>query len=331
MWIIIYLLIVPMLAGLLVYAQFVVARSYDYLFDGERIDAPFIMAWCAAVIPIAVLLYVFVNYVRLRKQTSVRLQELEITRVETEQFMVLGRLSASIAHEVRNPLNNILLLVDELDRSADAPDVIADICRRLRSNSGRIDHAVQLVYRLARPGEVRHRLESNDFGDLIILFDSIKENMESQSGRIIVTNKTGKKRVLMSGDYDCLQTIFENLLRNASLASHDTPVYVDIEEVNEGASIRVVIYNEGVLPESFKIATIEDLSSRTAKVHGLGLGVVIVNELAKQLRMRISYNSDGQVVSFEVVGAGHRGIFDPIEDIDEKDEFNDGSVPRIDC
>ena len=282
------------------------------------------------VLPLILLFYFASKFMELHRNAEIEKQRLEIEKIESEQFLVLGRLAASIAHEVRNPLNNILLLVDELGRNTEDPAVIAGIGERLNSNAGRINHAVELVYRLARPGEVKHRLESNDYGDIIILFDSLKQGFERDGSVVAITNKTGKKRVLMSGDYDCLQTIFDNLLRNAVSASQNTPVYVDIEEVEESGSIRVVIYNQGALPEAFEIASIEGLSSRKSSVRGLGLGIVIVNELAKQLRMRISYNSDDQVVSFEVVGLSHRGIFDPIEGIDEKDEYNDGSVPRID-
>ncbi len=281
-------------------------------------------------LPIILCIYYLTDYFHLKKNTEIKLKELEVEQVEVEQFLVLGRLSASIAHEVRNPLNNILLLTDELNSPDDSQNIV-EIAKRLKRNAERINHAVELVYRLARPGEARQRLESQDFCDVVMLFDTLKDQTERDGRELAITNKTGRKRVYLSGDYDCLQTIFENLLRNAMLASsQETAIYVDISEDAKNKQYYVVIYNEGKLPDSFKIATIEDLSSRDAHVHGLGLGVVIVNELAKQMNLRISYHSADGVVSFQVVGKAHHGIFERVKGIDEKDDFFDGSVPRID-
>ena len=281
-------------------------------------------------LPLSVLIYMLFGHAERTRGAKLKMREMELAHAETEQFLILGRLAASIAHEVRNPLNNILLLLDELNRLSGENEEVNDVGARIKRNAGRINHAVELVYRLARPVDIKHRLESNDYGDLIVLFDAIVVDFKNNDAQVVVTNKTGRKKVMMSGDYDCLQTVFENLLRNAVIASRNTPVYVDLEDVLETGAVRVVIYNEGQLPESFKISTIDELSNDRGKVHGLGLGVIIVNELAKQMHMRISYHSDGKVVSFEVIGSSHRGIFDPVNGIDDKEEMNDGSVPRID-
>ncbi|MBA3684809.1 MAG: phosphatase PAP2 family protein, partial [Planctomycetes bacterium] len=66
------------------------------------------------------------------------------------RYLLLGRMAAAVAHEVRNPLHTLRLVVDEL--SAEMPAVGAHPLRdQIDLSIERIDRAVQLVYQLARP------------------------------------------------------------------------------------------------------------------------------------------------------------------------------------
>lgn len=97
---------------------------------------------------------------------SVRERErLHDSLAEQEQAAALGRLSATVAHEVRNPLGGLATAVSTLKRFGDDPKVRAESLGFLERGIEALDKIVTSTLNLYRPEDER-RLTPVDFADL---------------------------------------------------------------------------------------------------------------------------------------------------------------------
>ncbi|MEQ9125097.1 MAG: HAMP domain-containing sensor histidine kinase [Alphaproteobacteria bacterium] len=84
---------------------------------------------------------------------------------EQEQAAALGRLSATVAHEIRNPLGGLATAVSTLKRFGDDPTVRAESLGFLERGIEALDKIVTSTLNLYRPEDERH-LTPADFADL---------------------------------------------------------------------------------------------------------------------------------------------------------------------
>ena len=129
------------------------------------------------------------------------------------RFILLGRMAASVAHEVRNPLHTLRLVVDEL--RVEQPALRSHpLSAHIDQSLERIDRAVDLVYQLARPG-----VEDDSSGDVVAALQEARTNLDRRhlSHRIEVHELPARAlaRCTPSG----LRIIIDNLLRNATEAA----------------------------------------------------------------------------------------------------------------
>jgi membrane-associated PAP2 superfamily phosphatase/two-component sensor histidine kinase len=188
-------------------------------------------------------------------------------RVEEERerrLQLLGRMAASVAHEVRNPLHTLRLIVDE--QRAEIPQLESHPLRReFESSLDRIDRAVELVYRLARP-------ESGDdeVADLsAVTRESIVEQERATPGRVAFRWERLSEPAFVQVSPTDARIVVANLIRNASQNSPPGgEVTLDLRA--QDADWSLCIRNRGVL---------RDGNTRDERATGLGLGVSISRQI----------------------------------------------------
>lgn len=188
-------------------------------------------------------------------------------RVDEERerrFQVLGRMAASVAHEVRNPLQTVRLIVDEQRHEVpglrDHP-----LQAEFESSLERIDRAVDLVYRLARPesGEAETADLAQAARDSVLALSRITPR------RVSFAWEHEPPRAPVASSRSALRIVIDNLLRNAADASPEGgTVLLDLDRHEDDWTLR--IRNRGRLGQRAQ-------SSREA---GLGLGVPISRQIA---------------------------------------------------
>jgi two-component system sensor histidine kinase HydH len=96
------------------------------------------------------------SYQALQRQTEELLEVSEQLR-RSERLAALGELTASIAHEIRNPLGGISGAAEIVGREGVAPEVRAEFSDILRKETARLNQAVQniLTFARGRKSEVR--------------------------------------------------------------------------------------------------------------------------------------------------------------------------------
>lgn len=222
----------------------------------------------------------------------------ERERARTQRLVALGRVAAGLAHEVRNPLHNIRLLVEE---SRETPDEAgrSALFARIDANLVRIDRAVELVYRLARPQLAAMAGESCD---LVELAAEAVESERVRNGGKPELQLSGAASAPVVGNADDVRIALDNLLRNASVAAGGETVRIVVAKV--GDDWQVCIANRGRLPAAVLAGQGDGFTS--TKVGGLGLGLAISRQLILEVGGSLDLVQAGDMVEARLALPGAR-------------------------
>ncbi len=204
------------------------------------------------------------------------LQQRDREVLRAEHLAALGQLAAGVAHEVRNPLTSIKLLVQaELEqgtRGGMAPEdlriIESEVQRMERSLQSFIDYA-----RLTEPEQKRIDLESivrNVMG--LIRGRAARQHVE-------MVLRAPDQGVAVSADVNQMQQVVLNLALNAlDVMPHQGQLTFTTERVGENAELSVEDTGPGIdpdmLPRLFQ-------PFATNKETGLGLGLVITRRIVE--------------------------------------------------
>jgi len=219
-----------------------------------------------------VLAFVICEYLRLSDEALRR----ERAQALQQRFQILGRIAAGVAHEVRNPLHNIRLLIDEMHHSGGMP-TDGPLCKRVEANLDRINRAVELVYQLAKPTGVATQV---DIGvDLVALAAEAATAEAARSG-VSVRRDLPTTHAPVACAPATIRIVLDNLLRNAAAVSGEIHLAVR-RGADSGTDMwEVAIRNRGTLPEDLLgDGSAEPVDS--TKQGGLGLGLFISRQLLR--------------------------------------------------
>jgi signal transduction histidine kinase len=216
-------------------------------------------------------------------------RRLELARAT--RVAALGELSASIAHEVAQPLTAILANTQaaELSRHSDTLD--ADELREILSDVRRdAQRASQVVQRLPALIEKR-QIELAP----LVLDNALDEAVsllvpEARRRGVTIERRFNGAAVPLVGDRIQLQQVLLNLVINAMDAMRDVPpircvVTVSTQPMDDGLALEVADRGHGLSSE-----TQERMfeSFFTTKPHGVGLGLSIVRTVVRAHGGRVS-------------------------------------------
>jgi membrane-associated PAP2 superfamily phosphatase/nitrogen-specific signal transduction histidine kinase len=197
------------------------------------------------------------------------------------RFQELGRLTAAVAHEVRNPLQSLRLIVDE-QRHDVAGLREHPLQPELEASIERIDRAVDLVYRLARPES--GALECADLAQ--VAREAIVALGRLDRNRVRFAWEHDPPRAVVAASRPGLRIVLDNLLRNAAQATPaNGTVRLELEPHSSGWQLR--IKNPGSL----------SATAPAGGERGLGLGVPISRQLATNAGGSIDIEEQGGFVT----------------------------------
>ncbi len=195
------------------------------------------------------------------------LKRIERATFQIEKLRGTATLLRTLAHEVRNPLTNINLSVEQLKPECHSEDanIYLDIIAR---NCGRIDSLISELLDLSRPAEIS--LQKTDLQDII------NSTLAAASDRIALKNirldlaYPGQPAFVMA-DREKLKIAFLNIVINAVEAVPAQSGVITISIRDESPNFRVFINdNGGGIPEENISRIFEPYF--TSKTNGFGLG-----------------------------------------------------------
>lgn len=231
--------------------------------------------------------------------TMIYLEDLGRAQQEAQQMKLaaMGRLTASIAHEVRNPLSAINHAAQLLDED----ETIAGDGRRLLamilSNTRRIDRIVGEVLQLTRRDrQERDRIPFDEF--VRTLVDDIARGEQIPPG--CITLDLAEKLVVLF-DRGQLSQILWNLLRNSWQHCRRSAgsIRVTARAGYLGDAVLVEIIDDGPgIPIDLRTQVFEPFF--TTRQGGTGLGLYIARELAEANAASLDLLPDGPGARFRL-------------------------------
>jgi len=206
--------------------------------------------------------------------------------VLSERLAFTGRIAASIAHEIRNPLGNLSLAAQQLKKASSEDSPWFKHIEVIIRNTERINFLITELLNCARPPELnirRHDLH----GILENVLDSIKSSFSTQW--IGVIKKFDAKLSIINVDKEHINRVFLNVVINA-IGAMPKGGTMTISTSIEGDFFVVKIQDTGVgIPEEDIIKIFDPFFS--TKRMGVGLGLSIVYGIVVSHGGRISVES----------------------------------------
>ncbi len=231
------------------------------------------------------------------------IRELERRRVEqqlfeSEKLAAVGRLAASIAHEVNNPLEAIKNALYLMQGTGD--DKNTRFLEIARKETERVSHIIRQMLGFARrPGEV-------DWVDINQLLEETLVLLEKKMRqlKIRITRSFDAELPRIRARADQLRQVFLNLIINAQQAINgDGEIVISTARYEQALqpSILVQLSDSGVGIAEDDLARIFDPFFSTGK-KGTGLGLWVTQDIVRQHGGRIEVSSEiGRGTVFSIV------------------------------
>lgn len=260
--------------------------------------------------------------------TPRKLAEEDLRRLRTElahvsRVATLGALTASIAHEVNQPLSGIITNASTCLRmlAADPPNVegARETARRtIRDGHRAADVITRLRALFGKQGAAAEPVDLNEAAREVVALSL----SELQRGRVILRTELAEDLPPVAGDRVQLQQVILNLLRNASDAMsgvEDRPRQLLVRtERDEGERVRLSVRDAGV---GFDPRGVERLFEAfyTTKDDGMGIGLSVSRSIIESHQGRLwatPNEGPGATFSFSIPQASGVGASPPHDSAD---------------
>ncbi len=228
---------------------------------------------------------------------------LESRLQQAGELASIGEMTASIAHEIRNPLNGIKGFASMLENGFKQEDPRKRFVNRIVQGVDNLNNMVTDLLVLAKP--IKPELEKNDISEIMSEVVSFaQEDIKSIGNRIDIKEDYGADPVLLDCDRYLLYQVFFNLLKNSFQAiTGNGTVSIDINSKHSGRNgkVEVAISDNGIgMNKDAQLRIFEPFF--TTKSKGTGLGLSLVQKIIKLHRGQIKLDSvPGRGTTFRVL------------------------------
>jgi len=232
------------------------------------------------------------------EERTAELHEAQAQLLRKERLSLLGQLTATVAHELRNPLSSIrnsIYTIKEIlgagDRKLERP------LSRVERGIARCDRIVSDLLDYARSRDLQRKT--------LILDDWLDEILEEQKlhESVVLSREFGTAGASASFDPDRLRRVIVNLVENAEQALMERAgagreLKIDVATRLIGDRIEITVRDNGPgIPQEILPKIFEPLFS--TKSFGSGLGLPTVKQIVEQHggHIEISSPTDGGTVA----------------------------------
>jgi two-component system sensor histidine kinase PilS (NtrC family) len=212
------------------------------------------------------------------------------TRIQAEarqmKLAALGRLTANIAHEVRNPLGAISHAAELLQEEPHVTDTARRLVRIIQDNSQRLDRMVNDVLRVRR-SDSAHR-ESFNLVEYLKTFVEQFCQIEKLDPQTFEIELEADPHVLF--DRSHLNQVMWNLCRNAArhCSREKASIRIEVTVDDAEATVKLDVIDDGAgVPHALRSQLFEPFF--TTASGGTGLGLYIAREVCEANNARLDY------------------------------------------
>ncbi|HKY42371.1 MAG TPA: ATP-binding protein [Pyrinomonadaceae bacterium] len=243
-------------------------------------------------------------------QDLTQVRSLEETSRRQDRLAAIGRMAASIAHEIRNPLaamrGSIQMLRSEMDSDPSQTELMEIILRE----SDRLNRIITDFLSYARPRSLTPARV--DVGDLLHQTFALMRHSPEIAANQSIVEELPSEALFAEADEGQLKQVFWNLARNALQAMPEGGTLRATLEPNSDNRLRIAFSDtgRGMSPEQVD-QLFEPFSSTTG---GTGLGLSIVYQIIRDHGGTINVRSrvgQGTTITVELPLAANNGDLAP--------------------
>jgi two-component system sensor histidine kinase PilS (NtrC family) len=201
-------------------------------------------------------------------------------------------MAASIAHEIRNPLNAISHASQLLQESEELNNDDKRLCDIILNHSGRMEGIIQSVLQISR--------RSSSEAQWIPLHQWLKKFILDFTQHHDVTIEITGVELNIRFDPSQLYQVLWNLCNNAVRygdVNKERPIYIKLVNINQWAVMTLEDNGPGIAPKE-RNYLFEPFHTTSAQ--GNGLGLYLVKELCEANNAEIRYSQKDKGASFDI-------------------------------
>jgi two-component system, sporulation sensor kinase E len=215
------------------------------------------------------------------------LRETEERLRRTDKLSVVGELSASVAHEIRNPLTSLKGLVQLLQMEDEKHQLYYQI---MIDELNRINHIVSELLLLAKPQQIKYTE-----ADLQMILHDVISLLKTEASlhNIQIEFEVKDHPVMIECEPNQLKQLFINIVKNAIEASSGgDAVFITLESFDNNVSVRVKDEGIGISKELLERIGEPFYSS---KEKGTGLGMTVSFKIVQSHNGTIKFYSEPEI------------------------------------
>ncbi len=203
----------------------------------------------------------------------------------------------NMTHELKTPISTISLACEALlDKEVTDKSPNENYIQIINDENRRLGGQVEKVLTIAKTEKKNYEIDFDKLDIHKIIDDSVNINkfkVEKRDGKIL--KNLNAKSSIVSGNYDHLLNVFNNLIENANKYSLDIP-HIEITSENKNDSIVVNISDRGIGIKKTNLDKIFDKFYREPQgnihnVKGFGLGLSYVRNILLKHKASIKVES----------------------------------------
>jgi PAS domain S-box-containing protein len=199
-------------------------------------------------------------------------------QIEREREDIIG----FVAHELRNPLANIMLCNEMIGRLAEEDNKagIADFILRSKKNTMRLNRMVTELYDATKMNSGNFRLELSSFNLADMLKEAIQTVQILHTAYTIVINNDVPSVEIPGDRYRLIQAIDNFLTNSIKYSNGNTYIYISV--TSDDNMVTFCVKDQGLGIPSSQLPYIFDRffrAEKTKNLEGVGLGLYLCREI----------------------------------------------------
>ncbi|MGN6293706.1 MAG: ATP-binding protein [Chitinophagaceae bacterium] len=216
------------------------------------------------------------------------IKKAEMANLQAHKLAMNERLMRTLAHEIRNPLNNISLSLDHFSMPLDSEEEKQALLDIMKRNCTRINHIITELLDLTRPLELtfqQHSLQEMLDESINMIRDRMnlqKVNLNKSYPGIVVNIPANRAKLVIA---------FTNILINAieAMESGKGELTVKVTNLPEKAVVQIADNGAGI-PEEYLTKLFDPFF--TLKKNGVGLGLSVSYSIIQSHNATIEVESE---------------------------------------
>jgi signal transduction histidine kinase len=224
-------------------------------------------------------------------QTAIALKNARLyqEKIKSERLASIGMMSATFAHEIRNPLTSLKTFAQLMPEKYNDIEFRDTFSKIVVGEIEKIDGLISDLLDFSS-NKKPTRVNSINLTELLDnIVDNVKGKLEFEKSNIVVEKNYSADAINMSGDEVKLKQAFSNIIINGCQAMHGEGVLrIDIKNNGKHFDVTVEDTGEGIHPED--LPKIFD-PFITTKERGIGLGLAISKRVIEDHKGKIHIKS----------------------------------------